>query len=1299
MGELSDGNSVEKKKHGFFTGYKALYAFSDSIDKQIMLLGIINCLVLAVIPPFVWFFMGRFVSNILNEEFNRAQNPQAVFNFTAENATAYQSVYFDDSDETSKLILACIVMSVVFRIKTAYISKMLHMDISWLESRHSGHVASMLHDHADNIHAGISEHVPQTFFIFSYLAVNLSVCLFHQWDVALIMCSAVPLMILVRSVYSKWFVSTVDQSSLLEKKIVNLVSETYSCIRTVISFGAQKQTINKFERLSVEHSNLTEQRLRSSSVIDSICMILITELMFTVALAYGVWRLERVDAGVLCGIAEVLDEPPSIENDPTIPPPEKKLMPSGKGNITFSGVSFSYPSRPDVEHVAIVGSSGSGKSTLTALLLRFYDVKEGAIELGDVDISRLSPDDVRAECALVSQEPVLFDGSIADNIRYGRIDATHMDVNDAARRVGAWNFISALPEGMQTRVGDRGLQLSGGQKQRVAIARAVIRRPKVIIFDEATSALDKKHEEEVQHALDAAAEGITSITIAHRKMFATVLHYRLSTIKTADRIIVLDGGEIVEEGPPDELLANTNGRFHRMYHDQVLDMLAAAVPRPMSPTALSTMSFSVSDLKNLKLDPDQQRRAWARSSLGVSKKLGRSYSVKSMDQKKLAMPVMSRKKSLRADYQYTATNTIDVETGKSDVDENEERAKKTTTMRSLFTLIRRSFQRGYHMTKEKRKHLSGCSHVNKNLILRYRAGYSSLFGAIPVTILRSLFILLICFEVADMLEIFIVNNEELGDRLFRVVIAYISLIIVKTIFESIGVRLKDTFKMSIERLLVSRYGNGFSAYLRLELFRSSLRHGASFFDEEGHSPGRLTHKVINETASLNKILTSKMDVLIPAVVCSLAAIAVSAWINCKLTLICGFQFPAYIIVRIVQIRQGAKRTRQMLEEEKRAANLSTVVLTNMSTIKAYGLQSHFMMVFEATLRPLARAMKWQSLINAFVFACHHSFTYMLISLALLAGLHMSRAGEINIFDFIRVVLLTQFGSNYCSLLVSSVADISKAKAAAESILDTIRERPREMDNLSEEGLRPKLQGSIKMSCVEFRYPSRPIVPVLQKLSFSIKAGGSAAIVGPSGSGKSSIFALLQRMYTATSGEVMLDNINVRSINPQYLRRVVVSVGQEPTLFSFTIRENIAFGLVESEATKERIEKAAKVANIHDFIVSLPNGYDTEVGEFGAQLSGGQKQRIAIARAIIREPAVLLLDEATAALDSHSEKAVQMALERASKLCTCIHIAHRLSTIRNVDKIYVLVDGEIKEEGAHSELLQQKGLYYEMSQSS
>ncbi|VDP21908.1 unnamed protein product [Heligmosomoides polygyrus] len=170
------------------------------------------------------------------------------------------------------------------------------------------------------------------------------------------------------------------------------------------------------------------------------------------------------------------------------------------------------------------------------------------------NLRKLCPDELRGMCSLVSQEPVLFDGTISDNIRYGRLDATQQEINDAARKVGAWQFISSLPEGMQTRVGDRGLQLSGGQKQRVAIARAVIRKPTVMLFDEATSALDNIHEEEVQHALDLASEGLTTITIAHR----------LSTVKNCDRIIVLDEGRIVEEGAPDELLAKEGGRFQRV---------------------------------------------------------------------------------------------------------------------------------------------------------------------------------------------------------------------------------------------------------------------------------------------------------------------------------------------------------------------------------------------------------------------------------------------------------------------------------------------------------------------------------------------------------------------------------------------------------------------------------------------------------------------------------------------------------------------------------------------------------------
>uniref|UniRef100_A0A914Q482 Uncharacterized protein n=1 Tax=Panagrolaimus davidi TaxID=227884 RepID=A0A914Q482_9BILA len=369
----------------------------------------------------------------------------------------------------------------------------------------------------------------------------------------------------------------------------------------------------------------------------------------------------------------------------------------------------------------------------------------------------------------------------------------------------------------------------------------------------------------------------------------------------------------------------------------------------------------------------------------------------------------------------------------------------------------------------------------------------------------------------------------------------------------------------------------------------------------------------------------------------------------------------------------------------------------MSTIKAYTLQGHFDEIFYNALRPLQSAMKRQSCISAFVFACQFSFTYILIAITLHIGKIMMLSNEITPFDYLRVVLLTQFGANFISQLIASVSDLTRARVASENILSVMNEPPTDMDNLTDEGLRPKVIGRISLQNVEFRYPSRPIVPILKNLTIQVAPGQSVAIVGPSGSGKSSIISMFHRMYTPTKGQVMLDNYNVKSINPNYLRRVVVSVSQEPNLFSFTIKENITYGLCDDEYNMEKIIKAAKIAHIHDFITSLPNGYETEVGEFGAQLSGGQKQRIAIARAMIRDPKVLLLDEATAALDATSEKAVQTALDSVKKQCTIVHVAHRLSSIRKVDKIIVLVDGEIAEEGTHQELMASKGLYYEMNQ--
>jgi len=244
----------------------------------------------------------------------------------------------------------------------------------------------------------------------------------------------------------------------------------------------------------------------------------------------------------------------------------------------------------------------------------------------------------------------------------------------------------------------------------------------------------------------------------------------------------------------------------------------------------------------------------------------------------------------------------------------------------------------------------------------------------------------------------------------------------------------------------------------------------------------------------------------------------------------------------------------------------------------------------------------------------------------------------------------------------------------------------------------EVKGRITFEDVHFRYPSRLDQPVCQGYNLTVEAGTTVALVGASGSGKSTAIQLVERFYDPDQGSVMLGGTNLRELNVAWLRQQIGLVAQEPVLFSGTIAENIAYG--KPGATRQDVEAAAHMANAHDFIMSFPDGYDTDVGEKGGQLSGGQKQRVAIARAMIKDPAVLLLDEATSALDTESERVVQAALDELLKKTkrTTIVIAHRLTTIRDADKICVVDKGVIVEEGTHEELMAKgpKGFYFKLN---
>jgi ABC-type multidrug transport system fused ATPase/permease subunit len=297
-------------------------------------------------------------------------------------------------------------------------------------------------------------------------------------------------------------------------------------------------------------------------------------------------------------------------------------------------------------------------------------------------------------------------------------------------------------------------------------------------------------------------------------------------------------------------------------------------------------------------------------------------------------------------------------------------------------------------------------------------------------------------------------------------------------------------------------------------------------------------------------------------------------------------------------------------------------------------------------------------------------------------------------DFFSFVMFTVFMGASVGSIPDLYANIQKAVGATEHLMDIIGEDTEK--DLYAGSEKPVIHGSVAFNDVNFHYPQRKDVEILKQLSFEVAPGEKVALVGSSGAGKSTIVSLLLRFYEANNGEIRIDGTPIKDMDIEHLRSAMALVPQEVILFGGTIGENIRFG--KQDATDEEIIAAAQKANAYDFIMSFPDGFETQVGDRGIQLSGGQKQRIAIARAVIKDPKILILDEATSALDAESEKLVQDALNELLKNRSAIIIAHRLATIRKADKILVLDKGRVAESGTHDELVQIKdGIYANMSE--
>ncbi len=475
-----------------------------------------------------------------------------------------------------------------------------------------------------------------------------------------------------------------------------------------------------------------------------------------------------------------------------------------------------------------------------------------------------------------------------------------------------------------------------------------------------------------------------------------------------------------------------------------------------------------------------------------------------------------------------------------------------------------------------------------------------------------------------------------------------------------------------------------------------LRQKVEWFDRPENSVGALCVRLSSDASAIQGATGARIGLLIQVSVSIFFALAVSMFYSLKLTLVTVVFVPCVLISASLEVKMNAGQIEKKTKALEKSTRIAAEAISNIRTVASLGREETFHTIYMLSLHRAYISAKKLMPIRAILFGLTSNMSVLASVVCMVYGTYLIQKEGLPYKNLLIISEALVFGMEMVGQTLAFTPNYSQAKTSAKRIFQLIESKktPRTITSSSDTS-KLKFEGNVEFDNVHFSYPTRANVPVLKGLSVTIQSGRTYALVGHSGCGKSTFIQLLQRFYEPDYGTILIDNISISEMSADSLRSNVGIVSQEPVLFNRTIAENIAYGDQTRNITIDEIIHAARKANIHNFIQSLPLGYETLVGQKGTQLSGGQKQRIAIARALIRHPRILLLDEATSALDSESEKVVQDALDRASLGRTCIIIAHRLSTIKGADEILVFDRGKIKECGKHDDLIRQKGIYYQL----
>ncbi|XP_065836632.1 ATP-dependent translocase ABCB1-like isoform X2 [Oscarella lobularis] len=1253
------------KKEEPKVSFLQLFRYADGIDFLLLVIGVVTALAAGMAIPGVSLVFGQLLdgficfasfSNATTESTNTSTCLSNRVN-TSCDGSLLDTDLFEDRLATVALRFALIgfgsfaasyayVAALLIaaerqtrRMREALFRAIMRQEMAWFQTNDTGQLATRLADDLDKVSRGIGDKIGSFVMWITVFLGGLIIGFVAEWRLSLFILGLTPILAILGVIEAKLITSFTNKEQNAYATAGSVAEEVISCIRTVVAFSGEEKEMSRYQTEIENARRLGNKKALSRGLaVFSLYIIIFAAFGFAFwfagflvyeelttggnvltaifAVLFGAfslgyagpnWEAVSTARGAAVRVFEIEDRQSLI--DPLSDEGDKPSEETVKGNVEFQNVDFSYPSRPDVEvlhgidlkitsgrTMALVGPSGCGKSTIVQLIQRFFDPANGTVLLDGHDVRRLNVRWLRQHIGVVSQEPVLFATTIAENIRYGREGVTDDEIRAAAVAANAHDFITKLPEQYNTLVGESGAQLSGGQKQRVAIARALVRNPKILLLDEATSALDTQSEKSVQDALDKAREGRTTVVIAHR----------LSTVKNADCITAIVSGRIVEQGSHDELMKRGD-----VYHDLVMNQSVVGG------------------------GPDETETKKEIQSVTCQHSVQRQVSKKSAGRQDSKAEGTSDKK----------------ETEEEEDTENVE----DTPPPSLVRIARLSSPEWFHL-------LMGT------------------IGAVGAGAVMPAFAVIF----ARMMRVFSEDCEEMQRQV----------VIWAPVFIYIGVG-SGIFEFC-KSFFYGYAGEALTTRLRGLMFRATLRQEIAYFDDRHHSTGVLTTRLARDAAEVKAGFGTRIGTIVQMIATLLAGVTISFVYNWQMTLVTLAVIPFLVISGIFQTKALAGHAHSNAAQMENAGQVVVESIDNIQTVAQLTREDVFIRKYHECLEPPYKSAIRKAHVQGLAFGFSQGFLFFAYAAAFRFGAwQVAHQG----YDYEAVFIVFGaiiFGAFSMGEAISLAPDYSKSRVATKRVFRTIDLVP-SIDSSSCQGeKRDDFSGDISFENVKFCYPTRPDAPVLEDLSLTVKPGETVALVGASGCGKSTCVQLLERFYDPKEGAVFADGKDIREWNLKHFRRHLGLVSQEPILFDCSIRDNIAYGDNFRDVSSEEIETAAKNANIHEFIESLPKGYDTGAGDKGTQLSGGQKQRIAIARALVRNPRVLLLDEATSALDTESEKIVQEALDRAREGRTSIVIAHRLSTIQGANKIVVIENGRIVERGTHADLMQKKGAYYKLN---